>query len=98
MFRKWFARIVSDEGFSVRVMGRSGLEYREGKRRMRIGSEMLEGPTGLVIYATSIRSWEPPFEHESIDDEKREAIIDNVRRAFRFDGFEIEVDQSPDRR
>ncbi|MGB8933458.1 MAG: Imm74 family immunity protein [Anaeromyxobacteraceae bacterium] len=91
MFRKRFARIVSDEGYSVRVLGRAGLEYREGKKRMQIDSEMLTGPAGLVVYAASIRAWDPPFEDLPIDEEERGAIVDNVRRAFRFDGFEIEV-------
>jgi Immunity protein 74 len=52
---------------------------------------MLEGPSGLAIFANSIRAWQPPFQDEPIDDAKRQSIVDNIRRAFRFDGFEIEV-------
>jgi hypothetical protein len=62
MFRKQLASIVSDEGFMVRVLGRSGLEYREGTRH-----------------------------DEVIDDARRERIVDNIRRAFKFDGFDIDV-------
>ena len=91
MFRHWFAWIVSDEGFRVRVPGRSGLEYREGKKRMRIDAEMLEGPAGLAIYPKSIRAWQPPFQDEAIHDAKQQRIVENIRRAFRFDGFDIEV-------
>jgi hypothetical protein len=92
MFRKRLAFIESDEGFAVRALGRAGLEYREGEKIMRVDSEMLVGPAGLVLYKASIRSWEPPHDREVVDDAGRDRIVDNIRRAFRFEGFEIEVE------
>jgi len=83
--------IQSDEGFSVEVLGRTGLLYTEGSRSLHIDSEVLAGPSGLVIYTNSIRSWNPPHDNEAIDKSKRDAIVENVRRAFRFRGLEIEI-------
>lgn len=83
--------IESDKGFSVEVLGRTGLCYREGDRSLNVDSEVLMGPTGMVIYASSIRTWAPPCEEERIDDARRKQIVENIQAAFRFRGFEIEV-------
>ena len=81
----------SDEGFSVEVLGRTGLRYRENNKSMFIDSEVLLGPSGMAVYKTSIQKWDPPNEKEAIDDAKRECIVDNVRRVFRFQGYEIDI-------
>jgi len=83
--------IESDEGFSVEVLGRTGVRYSEGGRTLRVDSEVLAGPAGLVIYTASITQWNPPHESEAVDESKRQVIVDNIRRAFRFRGLEIEV-------
>ena len=83
--------IKSDEGYSVEVLGRTGILYAEGKKRLLVDSEFLVGPSGLAIYSDSINVWEPPFENEVIDVTKKECIVENIRRAFRYDGFEIHV-------
>ena len=83
--------IRSDEGFSVEVLDRIGLLYTEGSRSVDIDSEVLAGPSALVIYADSISFWNPPHDDEPIDGSKRDTIIDNIRCAFRFRGLEIEV-------
>jgi hypothetical protein len=48
--------IQSDEGFSVEVLGRTGLLYTEGSKSLHIDSEVLVGPTDLLVYTNSIRS------------------------------------------
>jgi hypothetical protein len=83
--------IESDTGFSVEVLGRTGLCYREGDRSLKVDSEVLMGPTGMVIDASSIRAWAPPHERELIEDARRKQIVENIQAAFRFRGFEIEV-------
>lgn len=83
--------IVSDEGFSVQVLGRTGLLYTDGPREMRVDSELLMGPAGMGVYAESVVSWLPPYDNEVIDTITKQAIIENIRLAFRFDGFEIHV-------
>jgi len=83
--------IESDEGFSVEVLGRTGLLYTEGSKKLYVDSEVLAGPSGLGIYKNPIKSWDIPQNDELIDKSKRDTIIDNIRRAFRFRGVEIEV-------
>jgi hypothetical protein len=43
------------------------------------------------MWKESIRNWEPPYSHERIDKNKREAIVDNIRRAFHWKGETIDV-------
>lgn len=84
--------IECDEGFSVQVIGRGGLLYCEGERQLHVDSELLMGPTAQVIYTKSIKAWEPPFRQDELDASKKEQIVNNIRRAFRWTGYEIEVD------
>ena len=81
--------IESDEGFSVEVLGQTGLRYVEGARAMFVDSEVLAGPAGLVMYTSSIKRWDPPHSAELIDEPTKNRIVDNIRRAFRFRGLEI---------
>jgi hypothetical protein len=83
--------IESDAGFSVEVLGRTGLRYVEGAKVMRMDSEVLEGPSGLAIYSSSIKRWDPPHSAETIDEETKTRIVENIRAAFRFRGFDLEV-------
>lgn len=81
----------SSDGFSVEVLGQTGLTYREGDREMFVDSEVLLGPSGMGVYRNSIRRWKPPHDGEVVNDASRERILQNIKDAFRFQGFEIEV-------
>jgi hypothetical protein len=83
--------IESDEGFSVEVRGPNSVRYTDGSTSADVFSEWLTGAVPLVIYPESIRRWNPPHAADAIDDPARKRIIDNIRRAFRFRGFEIHV-------
>lgn len=83
--------IQSDSGFSVEVLGRTGLLYSEGSRTMKIDSEILQGPSGLVVYTDSIVKWQSPHEVDEVDDACRDRIVGNIKDAFRFRGLEIQV-------
>lgn len=83
--------IESSEGYSVEVLGRTGVIYREGSKTMQIDSEILAGPSGIVIYTDSINSWDEPNDVSRIDDKERERIISNIVDAFKFRGYDIEV-------
>jgi hypothetical protein len=83
--------IRSDQGFTVELLFPTGLVYSEGHCEMRVDSEMLVGPSGLAIYEQSIREWRSPAECGDVTQEVRAKIVDNIRRAFRFRDFEIEV-------
>lgn len=94
MFRRTKPNLIeSDEGFSIEEFpGRAGkLIYREGERSVGISGEMLVGEARYMINPYKIKTWDPPHEDESIDREKLEEIIDNVRRAYRYFGHEIRI-------
>lgn len=83
--------IESSEGYSVEVLGRTGLIYNEGSKTMQIDSEVLAGPSGIVVYTDSINSWDKPNGVSQIDDKERERIVSNIVAAFKFRGYDIEV-------
>jgi hypothetical protein len=49
------------------------------------------GSEGMGIYKSSIKHWKSPAGAEDISDEERDHIVENIREAFRFQGFEIVV-------
>ncbi|HMC26497.1 MAG TPA: Imm74 family immunity protein [Verrucomicrobiae bacterium] len=81
----------SSDGFSVEVLGRTGLRYREGARQMFVDSEVLTGPSGMGVYSSSIKRWDAPHENVPVTDFDRDRIVKDIRDAFRFQGFEIDV-------
>jgi hypothetical protein len=83
--------IESDAGYSVEVLGPVGLRYTEGDRILHIDSEMLAGPSGLIVYSGSIKVETLSHAQELIDSKERARIIENIRTAFRFRGFEIQI-------
>ena len=52
--------IQSNEGFMVKVLGRTGLRYIEGERSVWIDSEVLGKPRAIAVIKKSIRFWEGP--------------------------------------
>ena len=75
--------IESDEGFSIKVE-MTIILYTEGEKRLYMYSEILASPGNIAIWKESIRNWEPPYQNELIDENKRDAIVENIRRAFRW--------------
>jgi immunity protein 74 of polymorphic toxin system len=93
---EWFSNprpnlYVSDEGFSVEVLGRTGMRYREAGREAFIDSEAMSTPDTMLAYSGSIKKWDPPHESETLDDNDRERIIENAKKAFEFYGFTLRV-------
>ena len=82
--------IESSAGFSVSVLGRVGLRYQEGDRSVRINSEVLAAPRGIVMLKDSIKYWEGPNPGK-VSDADRDRIVSNVKRAFEACGYELEV-------
>jgi hypothetical protein len=85
--------IVSDEGFSIEEFpGRVGnLIYREGEREVKIWTELLATPDLYRLFPNNLQ-WNSPCDEETIDHEKRDAIVDNIRRAYRYFGHEIHIE------
>ena len=83
--------IASDEGFSVEILGRTRLRYTEGSLVALIDSEALVGEPAMMIYMNRLKGWESPHGSSVVDEESKERIALNLRRAFRFRGHEVEV-------
>jgi hypothetical protein len=83
--------IENDEGFSVEVLGAFDLRYREGDRAVNVACEPLVGAKPFIIYSSSIQTWSATPGNVEIDDHHRELIVQRIRDAFRFRGYELEV-------
>jgi hypothetical protein len=81
--------IESDEGFSIELLGQTGLKYQEKDQSLFVDSEILNGPSGLIIYTDSIDHWSPS--NTQVTEPERTRIVENIRRAFKFRGFDIEI-------
>ena len=82
--------LIVGPGFSVEVLGRTGLRYTEGEKVMLIDSEVLAG-TGIALYQASMLRWERPSTLGPPGPEERVRIIGNIRRAFEFKGDVLQV-------
>lgn len=90
MFRKgWLrrGRIYSDEGFSIGILDRTTMIYRESKRKMTIPGEMLLN--GFALYKASIGPWD---DGEPINEDKRSQIANRITRALGSQGMSAEID------
>jgi hypothetical protein len=84
--------VQSDEGFSIELLGRTGMEYREGDKIMHIESEvgMTEVPT-LAIWKDWIRAWKPPHNTEQITEEKRMEILKRICAALKWRNVQVDI-------
>jgi hypothetical protein len=83
--------IESDNGFSVEVLGRTGMRYREGSRSVSVDSEVLAPGKGIAIYVNSIRKWDAPYQEQSISAEDKSRIVANIKSAMDFRQEPIEI-------
>lgn len=86
--------IESSAGFSVRVLGRTGLRYEERGRSVWIDSEVLAKPRSIAMNKDSIKYWEGS-DSDKVSDADRDRIASNIKRAFEACGYELQV-QIPD--
>lgn len=77
-------RVESDEGFSVEIVGRLVLAYFEGERKLLAAVEPAVNPTGFILYARTIKAWEPPFASEPLSHEDAERILARIEEAMAF--------------
>lgn len=81
----------SSSGFSVEVLGRTGLRYVEGQDTFFVDSEVLAAPAGVLIYRDSIRSWDATDENEPLPEAARQRIVDNIRAALGSQDIAVDV-------
>ena len=58
---------------------------------MFVNSEVLIGPSGMAVYKDTIRKWDSPYDNVPVTDSDPDRILNNIRDAFRSQGFEIDV-------
>ena len=83
--------IESSAGYSIRVLGRTGLEYSERARSVSLDSEVLAKPRAIAIYTGSATLWKDPEQPELLSDADRARVVANIERAFRACGYEPEM-------
>ena len=72
------------KGYKVKLTGRAGLIYSEGKKRMRVDSELLGARNAdMVIWSSSIEKWEPPHEAERVSLEDKLRIRENISKSLK---------------
>lgn len=81
----------ASSGFSLEVLGRTGLRYSEGDRAMFIDSEVLAPPGGIVVYKDTIRAWQAPHDAEKLAENARSRILENVVAALRSQDVPVDV-------
>jgi hypothetical protein len=80
--------IESDEGFSLEVLGMTGLRYIQNGKSLHINSELSVAPHDMMIFAADIKKWDSG---EPIDENTKGIIIDNVLRAFSWKGIHPDI-------
>jgi len=79
--------IISDQGFTVTVVSRSKLEYRENQRVMSISIE--QGGRHIDVFHSTIRRWDGESLPISNADDRR--ITENILAALRWRGWTANV-------
>lgn len=82
---------VCSDGYSVEVLGRTGLVYREKGRCLFVDSEVLSPPAGILIYQDTILEWQPPHQEHLLSDGERSRILGSVLRALESQGIDVQV-------
>jgi hypothetical protein len=70
--------VVSSLGFKVRALGRAGMEYVEAGERIHVDAEAL-ATKAFVVYV------------DSIPGPRRVEVQDNLTRAWRSTGFDVQL-------
>jgi hypothetical protein len=82
--------IESSAGYSIRVLGRTGVEYSERGRSVWLDSEVLAAKA-IMISTPSAKVWMDPDHPEPLSDADRARVAANIERAFRACGYEPEM-------
>ena len=58
---------------------------------MLVEQDLQGDPHLIAIERASMRRWEPPHQRESVSEERRDLIIENMRRALATRGYSLEL-------
>ncbi|RPI75903.1 MAG: hypothetical protein EHM45_14265 [Desulfobacteraceae bacterium] len=92
--KRWPGRIIFDKEFEVQIVGRGSIIYKEGEKKLNVASEWLESTHHYWIISDSIRKWEPPFDNELVDYNKKVQIIENIKKALSHINASVDIDNT----
>ncbi len=81
--------VASDEGYSVEVLGRTGLLYTDGSRSAWIDSEVLMGEPALIVFLDRLEVWRRSA--VQVTPAERELIASRLVEAFLWKNHSIVV-------
>ena len=82
--RSWWGWARSSEGFAVRFLGKTNLQYRDDRGLLHINAEAMSSPwNNIVVYSESIPDTEAL---------PRAEVIERLERAFRYRGWNLLLD------
>jgi hypothetical protein len=80
--------IRSSDGYSVRIVGPTGIDYSDPDGELRIDSEVMARPSReIVVYTTRI---------PDTPERPRQLVVDRLDRALGFDGWHLALQASVD--
>lgn len=92
MFRKLKPNVIAGATFEVELTrAATELRYRESGNAYTMDIEPMAGPVDFALYAASLRKAGEPLGASSLGPARRQAILQNIIDALRYDGCEVEV-------
>ena len=80
----WGGWIISSHGYSLRLAGRTGIEWRDAVGELRIDSERMSKPSNMsVVYTRSI---------PDSPDRPRSEVLERLARAFEYAGWILKLE------
>ena len=80
----WRGWATSSDGFSVRLLGRTGLDYKDEAGNLRINAEAMSKPWNeIVVYSGSI---------PDSPERPRAMVLERLGRAFAWRGWKLTVE------
>lgn len=84
--RSWRGWVRSSEGYAVRLIGRTGLDYRDHVGCMRINAEAMSSPWNeIVVYTGSI---------PDVAERPKAEVLSRLQRAFDFAGWRLALEDA----
>ncbi len=89
--KSWFSnKVVSSDGYSVRILDRATILYEERKRRVYVSAEMLAPKHTWALYPNDMRVGSVRGKKFQ-DEELRSLVIGRIQEVFEFLGWTLEV-------
>jgi hypothetical protein len=84
--------IESDRGFSIELLGRTGMHYKEKDKTIFIECEILmtQSPN-IALWKDCTMEWHFPYKEEAITKEMRAKIIKNICDALEWRGVDVKI-------